>query len=50
MCARCGLTVTRLKRVREGGVSLDRQLRPGQWRLLTPAELTKLGAESFLQG
>ena len=50
MCARCGLAVTRLKRVREGEVTLDRRLRPGQWRPLTPAERAKLGAESFLQG
>ena len=43
MCAQCGLTVTRLKRVREGEVTLDRRLRPGQWRPLTPAERAKLG-------
>lgn len=50
MCAQCGLVVTRLKRVREGGLTLDRQLRPGQWRSLTAGELSTLGEESFLQG
>ncbi len=42
MCAACGMTVRRLKRVREGRLPLDRSLRPGQWRPLTEAELDKL--------
>ena len=42
MCAQAGLTVLRLKRVREGGLSLDRTLRPGQWRPLTGEELAAL--------
>ena len=42
MCAQAGLTVLRLKRVREGALPLDRSLRPGQWRPLTPEELAAL--------
>ena len=42
MCARAGLEVLRLKRIREGGVSLDRSLKPGQWRELTGGELLEL--------
>ena len=42
MCAACGMTVRRLKRVREGGLHLDRSLRPGQWRPLTGAELEEI--------
>ena len=42
MCAQAGLTVLRLKRVREEGLSLDRTLRPGQWRPLTGEELAAL--------
>ena len=42
MCAKAGLTVVRLKRVREGAVALDRTLRPGQWRELTAQELALL--------
>ena len=42
MCAQAGLTVLRLKRIREGGLSLDRTLRPGQWRSLTQGELKAL--------
>ena len=38
MCAQCGMNVTRLKRVREGGLRLDPNLRPGQWRELTEDE------------
>ncbi len=49
MCARCGLAVTRLKRVREGSLPLDARLRPGQWRLLTEKELSALRRETFLQ-
>ena len=45
MCAQAGLTVLRLKRVREGGLLLDRSLAPGKWRPLTPQELTLLREE-----
>ena len=38
MCALAGLEVKRLKRVREGGLTLG-GLRPGEWRRLTPREL-----------
>ena len=41
MCAAAGLTVERLRRVREGAVHLG-GLRPGQWRPLTAAELRAL--------
>lgn len=49
MCAQCGLTVTRLKRVREGSLHLDPALRPGQWRLLTSQERARLEETLFLQ-
>lgn len=39
MCAMAGLTVVRLRRVREGGLLLDGTLPPGQWRFLTKAEV-----------
>lgn len=39
MCAFCGMTVRRLKRVREGKLHLDGCLRPGQWRPLTQEEI-----------
>lgn len=38
MCAQAGLTVLRLKRIREGKLSLDRALPPGKWRALTEQE------------
>ena len=38
MCAKAGLTVLRLKRIREGGLQLDQSLSPGRWRELTPQE------------
>ena len=41
MCAAAGLTVERLRRVREGSLRLE-GLRPGQWRPLTAAELASL--------
>ncbi len=41
MCAACGLTVERLRRVREHTLELGR-LPPGGWRLLTPAEVEDL--------
>ncbi|MEM5780379.1 MAG: pseudouridine synthase, partial [Lawsonibacter sp.] len=47
MCAQAGLTVLRLKRVREGTLSLDRALAPGAWRKLTGQEILLLtGDES----
>lgn len=42
MCAFCGMTVRRLKRIREGKLYLDKTLRPGQWRNLTQEELDTL--------
>ena len=45
MCAKAGLEVLRLKRVREGGLPLDRNLKPGEWRNLTPKELLLLKDE-----
>ncbi len=42
MCALCGMSVRRLKRVREGRLDLDRSLKPGQWRPLTAEELDLL--------
>lgn len=41
MCAACGLTVHRLRRVREGSLRLG-DLQPGKWRYLTAAETAKL--------
>ena len=49
MCAHCGLTVTRLKRVREGKLPLDPALAPGQWRPLTAAETALLEREISVQ-
>ncbi len=47
MCARAGLTVTRLCRVREGSLTLG-SLRPGQWRTLTEEEVERLRGEGAL--
>ena len=41
MCAQAGLEVRRLKRIREGELWLDRNLKPGQWRPLTAAEVDR---------
>ena len=41
MCAIAGLTVTRLRRVREGSLTLG-NLPVGRWRVLTEGELTQL--------
>ena len=49
MCAQAGLKVLRLKRVREGSLKLDRALKPGQWRPLSPAEEKRLRDEISLQ-
>ena len=43
MCAQCGLTVKRLRRVREGALELG-DLPPGKWRYLTQDEAGALGA------
>lgn len=43
MCAACGLTVHRLKRVREGQLRLG-NLKPGCWRYLTEEEMKGLKA------
>lgn len=40
MCEAAGMTVTRLKRIREGSLSLG-DLKPGQWRYLTPEEIER---------
>lgn len=42
MCAKAGLTVLRLKRIREGELLLDRTLAPGRWRMLTREEIALL--------
>lgn len=42
MCAKAGLEVVRLKRIREGAVLLDRALKPGSWRYLTQDEINSL--------
>ena len=42
MCAQAGLQVLRLKRVREGALLLDRNLKPGQWRPLSKQEVLSL--------
>ena len=45
MCAIAGLNVTRLRRVREGGLTLG-NLPVGRWRVLTEGELAQLLDES----
>lgn len=44
MCDCAGLSLTKLKRVSEGCLSLG-ELRPGQWRYLTEEELQELQSE-----
>ena len=46
MCAQAGLSVLRLKRIREGALVLDRNLKPGQWRNLTQQEILSLNHET----
>lgn len=41
MCEAAGMTVTRLRRIREGAVALG-DLPTGKWRCLTPEEVQKL--------
>ncbi len=45
MCLQAGLKVMRLKRVREGDLMLDRTLKTGEWRPLTPDEVAVLKRE-----
>ena len=45
MCAQAGLTVLRLKRIREGRLDLDRTLAAGSWRELTAQEILHLTGE-----
>ena len=45
MCAKAGLTVLRLKRIREGRLQLDQSLAPGRWRELTLQERELLSDE-----
>ncbi len=40
LCERANVTVTRLRRVAEGALTLG-ELKPGQWRVLTQEELAK---------
>lgn len=49
MCAKAGLTVLRLKRIREGELELDRSLKPGAWRELTTQEILLLMGETAKQ-
>lgn len=44
LCQNAGLTVTRLRRIQEGGLSLG-DLPVGKWRFLTPEELQSLQQE-----
>ena len=48
MCAQAGLSVLRLKRIREGEVMLDRTLQTGKWRKLTEQELLLLNKHRAL--
>ena len=49
MCAIAGLNVTRLRRVREGGLTLG-NLPVGRWRVLTEGELAQLLDDSTENG
>ena len=42
MCAKAGLEVLRLKRIREGELHLDRTISVGKWRHLTDVEIAML--------
>lgn len=42
MCAKAGLEVLRLKRIREGELQLDRTIPVGKWRYLTDTEIKAL--------
>ena len=45
MCAQCGLTVLRLRRIREDCLTLG-SLKAGTWRDLTPEEVSALKGET----
>ena len=45
MCAQCGLTVLRLRRIREDCLTLG-SLQAGTWRDLTPEEVSALKGET----
>ena len=45
MCAQAGLSVLRLKRIREGNLWLDRSLDTGAWRRLSDSEVLLLAGE-----
>lgn len=49
MCAAAGLRVTRLRRVREGGLTIG-ELPVGRWRTLTEDELSRLLADDTKTG
>ena len=49
MCAAAGLHVTRLRRLREGSLTLG-DVPPGKWRRLTAAEVAALAGEDFARG
>lgn len=42
LCAHLGKTVTFLKRIRFGTLTLDEALAPGEWRHLTDEEIQRL--------
>ena len=48
MCGQAGLKVLRLKRVREGGLCLDRTLGPGKWRRLEQSEVAAPAAKALI--
>ena len=50
MCSAAHLVVLSLKRVEENGLKLDPNLKPGEWRDLTPDELRRLGGETDARG
>ena len=45
MCSKAGLEVLRLKRIREGGLHLDRTIPTGKWRYLTDVEVELLRSD-----
>ena len=50
MCSAAHLVVLSLKRVEENGLKLDPELRPGEWRDLTPDELETLAGGPHVSG
>ena len=48
MCRKCGLSVLRLQRVAEGPLTLG-DLKPGEWRYLSRAEVTALKGDGSLE-